>query len=105
MGRVSQPTPPVKSISQVGLRIMLVPLFFLTFFASCFHVETSTDLGMGENMNVNMNDVDMAIGGGTRNAFDWSGDDDMWQLQDILQSLRGRVEGRITRKSNKRRRG
>merc|ERR1712215_439813 len=78
MGRFSQRTPPVKSISQVGLLIMLVPLFFLIFFASCIHVETIPYFGMGdtnaENMNVNMNDVDMSIGGRPRDAFGGSGD-------------------------------
>merc|ERR1712215_246042 len=67
MGRVSYPTPPVKSISQVGLLIMLVPFFFLIFFASCIHVETRPSVG---SMNVNMNDVDMNIAGGSGNDFD-----------------------------------
>merc|ERR1712215_630788 len=65
MGTFSQRTPPVKSISQAGLLIMLVPLFFLVFFASCIHVESRPYLGMGdpnaENMNVNMNGVKMSI--------------------------------------------
>merc|ERR1712002_610570 len=67
MGRVSQLTPPVKSISQVGLLIMLVSIFFLVFFASCIHVEARPNVG---SMNVNMNDVDMNIGGGSGNGFD-----------------------------------
>merc|ERR1712236_166622 len=80
----------------------LVPLFFLAFFASCFHVETSTDMGMGENMNVNMNDVDMTIGGGTSNAFDGSGDDYLgaeksntkFSYQDLLRTMRLARKGR-----------
>merc|ERR1712215_46196 len=67
MGRVSYPTPPVKSISQVGLLIMLVPFFFLIFFASCIHVETRPNVG---SMNVNMNDVDMNIAEESGNGFD-----------------------------------
>merc|ERR1711942_36172 len=67
MGRVSQLTPPVKSISQVGLLIMLVSIFFLVFFASCIHVEARPNVG---SMNVDMNDVDMNIGGGSGNGFD-----------------------------------
>merc|ERR1711942_29871 len=67
MGRVSQLTPPVKSISLVGLLIMLVSIFFLVFFASCIHVETRPNVG---SMNVNMNDVDMNIGEGSGNGFD-----------------------------------
>merc|ERR1712215_415846 len=67
MGRVSYPTPPVKSISQVGLLIMLVPFFFLIFFASCIHVETRPSVG---SKNVNMNDVDMNIAEESGNGFD-----------------------------------
>merc|ERR1711942_373470 len=58
---------PVKSISLVGLLIMLVSIFFLVFFASCIHVEARPNVG---SMNVNMNDVDMNIGEGSGNGFD-----------------------------------
>merc|ERR1712236_33232 len=73
MGRVSQPPPPVKSISQVNQLMMLVPIFFLIlqgiFLASSQFLPNIQDLGMAqtnqaENMNVNMNGVKMNIKGG-----------------------------------------
>merc|ERR1711939_1128663 len=71
---------------------MLVPLFFLIFFASCIHVETKPfwgfqNLGMGdanaENMNVNMNDVDMNIAGGSGNGFD--GNEFTFSMDTLIQ--------------------
>merc|ERR1711942_540964 len=73
MGRVSQPPPPVKSISQVNQLMMLVPTFFLIiqgiFLTSSQFLPNIQDLGMAqtnqaESMNVNMNGVKMNIGGG-----------------------------------------
>merc|ERR1711942_382593 len=71
--RVSQPPPPVKSISQVNQLMMLVPIFFLImqgiFLTSGQFLPNIHDLGMAqtnpaENMNVNMNGVKMNIMGG-----------------------------------------